>query len=182
MHLFMISLDILKLIIILMKRMNFNNISPLLAIILLIFLVSCDPGKKYEKQEEENILMYLSNNPTLNFAQKPSGLYFLEVLAGKGSVAVAHDTAFIKYTGKFLDGTVFDSNVGTTDTLAVPVYEKWLIPGFDEGITYMKVGGKAKLIVPSNLGYGPSGYYIIAGYTPLLFDLELVRLVPGPRK
>ena len=58
-----------------------------------------------------------------------------------------------------------------------------LIYGFDEGITFMKAGGKATLLVPSNLAYGASGNgYGIPGYTPLLFDVELVRVKPGPGK
>jgi FKBP-type peptidyl-prolyl cis-trans isomerase FkpA len=57
-----------------------------------------------------------------------------------------------------------------------------MIAGFDEAITYMSVGGKSQLIVPSSLGYGTQGYYTIAGYTPLLYDVELVKVVPGPGK
>ncbi len=74
--------------------------------------------------------------------------------------------------GTYLDGTQFDTNIGTTDTLVRPVNEGWLIAGVDEAITYMRVGGKAKVIVPSNLGY--------FNYVPFHFDIYLVRLVPGP--
>jgi FKBP-type peptidyl-prolyl cis-trans isomerase len=57
-----------------------------------------------------------------------------------------------------------------------------MIAGFDEGITYMKAGGKAKFLVPSSLGYGPSGYYTIPGYTALLYEVELVKVSKGPAK
>ena len=162
-----------------------RNIQPgllFLTIVLMISLVSCDPAKKYEKEEAAKIENYLNSNKNLNFELKPSGLYYLEVEAGTGRTPVAHDTAYVKYTGKLLDGTVFDTNVGKVDSLIFPVAEGWLIYGFDEGITFMREGGKAMFLIPSKLAYGPSGYYIIEGYTPLLYDIELVKVKPGPVK
>ena len=149
----------------------------------MVSLISCDPAKKYENEESTKIQEYLSSNSNLNFVLKPSGLYYLEVLAGTGVAPVIHDTAYVKYTGKFFDGSTFDTNVGETDTLIFPVAEGWLIDGFDEGITYMKVGGKAKFLLPSRLAYGPSGSYpYILGYTPLLYDVELVKVKAGSAK
>jgi peptidylprolyl isomerase len=154
----------------------------LFVIVITISLVSCNPARKYEKQEADEIATYLSMNPNLEFVKKTSGLYYYEVVAGTGRAAATHDTAYLKYTAKFLDGTVFDTNVGKTDSLVFPINEGWMITGFDEGVTYMNQGGKALFLVPSNLAYGTSGYYIIQGYTPLLFDVELVRIKPGPGK
>jgi FKBP-type peptidyl-prolyl cis-trans isomerase len=149
----------------------------------LILSVSCNPTEKYEKEEAAKIQAYLDSNPNLNFEQKEPGLYYLEVLSGPGPLAVQHDTAYVMYTGSYLSGTVFGTNIGATpdknDTLIFPVDEGWLIPGFDKGITYMRVGGKATLLLSSNMGYGNSGYYM-AAYTPLIFDVELVKLVAGP--
>jgi FKBP-type peptidyl-prolyl cis-trans isomerase len=103
------------------------------------------------------------------------------VLLGTGPAPVTHDTAYVIYTGSFLDGTVFDSNVGKAN-LIFPVDEGVLIQGFDEGVLYMKQGGKAQFLIPSSLGYGTQGYYSIGGYTPLLYDVELVLVKPGPGK
>jgi FKBP-type peptidyl-prolyl cis-trans isomerase len=50
------------------------------------------------------------------------------------------------------------------------------VAGFEEGVTYMREGGIAKFLVPSGLAFGPYGTYSIAGYTPLLFDVELIKL------
>jgi len=150
------------------------------ASVILLMFYSCDPGKKYEKEEAAAIQDYLSINSNLNFVLKPSGLYYLEVEEGTGPQPITSDTAWVKYTGKFLDGRVFDTNVGTTDSLGFPVYEGWLIYGFDEGILYMKEGGKATLLIPSSLAYGSAGKSIIPGYTPLLFDIELLHVIPGP--
>lgn len=165
-----------------MIKKVYSVINLLFALVLTIALVSCDPGRKFEKQEEDQIASYLSLNTALTFVLKPSGLYYYEVVAGTGRAAVTHDTAYVKYTAKFLDGTVFDTNVGKSDSLVFPINEGWLISGFDEGITYMNQGGKAVFLVPSKLAYGTTGYYQIQGYTPLLFDVQLVRVKPGPGK
>src|SRR5450759_4366607 len=146
---------------------------------LLISLVSCDPAKKYEKAEKESINNYLAANPADTFNLETSGLYYHDVLAGTGRTPVAHDTAYVIYTGRFLNGNTFDTNVGGAN-LVFPVAEGYLIVGFDEGVTYMKEGGKATFLIPSSLGYGTQGYYTIPGYTPLLYDVELVQIVPGP--
>jgi FKBP-type peptidyl-prolyl cis-trans isomerase len=109
---------------------------------------------------------------------KPSGLYYCDSVVGTGLRATTHDEAYVKYTGKFLDETVFDTNVGKVDTLFFPVNEGWLIPGLDEGITYMNAGGKAILLLPSNLAYGIAGYYpVIPGNTSVIYEVYLVRLV-----
>jgi FKBP-type peptidyl-prolyl cis-trans isomerase FkpA len=165
-----------------MIRKNGLILSLLLSSVLILTVSSCDPGAKYEKQERAEIQDYFSNNPNQTFVLEPSGLYYYEVQVGTGIKPVKHDTAWVKYTGKFLDGTVFDTNVGKADSLKVPVDEGWLIPGFDEGITLVNKGGKAMLLLPSSLAYGPTGYYIIGPYTPLLFDIELVRVKKGPGK
>lgn len=169
--------------------MRKRNIQVLLFILtggLLISLVSCSKTGQFEDDERVYIDAYLNSNSNLNFVLKPSGLYYLDVHIGSGRLAVRGDTALIMYTGKFLDGTVFDTNVGTTgglqDTLVRVVGGGTLIDGLDEGLTYMKEGGKSLLLIPSRLGYGPTGYYYIPGYTPLLFDIELVKIKPGPGK
>lgn len=154
-----------------------------LTAILLIALWSCNKSTDYEKEESELIQNYLSTHDTLDFVLKPSGLYYLEVLPGSGQELVAHDTAYVKYIGAFLGGGIFDTNVGTTDTLVVPVNEGLLISGFDEALTYMKEGGRAVVILPSSLAYGPYGSYpYIPGFTPLLFDIAVVKVKHGPGK
>lgn len=151
----------------------------LLILISLITFSSCDRTKSQKEEELAKIQKYLDENPDLNFDLKESGLYYLETEPGAGNLAVTHDTAFFFFEGYYLDGTKFGSNFGTTDTLVYPVNEGWLIPGVDEALTYMREGGKCKIVFPSNLGYGNSGYYM-APYTPLLFNLYLAKLVPGP--
>ncbi|MCU0362201.1 MAG: FKBP-type peptidyl-prolyl cis-trans isomerase [Bacteroidales bacterium] len=155
----------------------------LLAGVILFAAVACNPSRKYEKEEQEMIDSYLRDNPNLTFEQKASGLYIYNVTVGTGGFPVKDDTVYVKYTGKFLNGTIFDTNVGTADSLVFPVLAGWLIEGFDEGVTYMKTGGKSILLIPSWLAYGTSGLYgFVSGYTPLIFDLELVKIKKGPGK
>jgi FKBP-type peptidyl-prolyl cis-trans isomerase len=150
--------------------------------LVILTLGSCDPAKKYEKQEQKEIDKYLSDNSNISFDLKPSGLYYYDVQVGSGIMPVKSDTVYLFYTGKFLDGTVFDTNVGKTDTLILPIGEGWLIQGFDEGIQYMKVGGKSMLLIPSDLGYGAQGRGPIGGYTPILFDVQLVKVKQSSKK
>lgn len=150
----------------------------LITVIFLLSLNSCDPGKKYEKEEADSIQDYLGANINLDFVKQTSGLFYLELVEGTGIKPALNDSAFVKYTGSFLNGTIFDSNVSTGTLYDFIVGEN--IPGFDEGVLLMAVGGKASLIIPSYLGYGTVGRYPIQGYTPLLFDIELVRVVAGP--
>jgi FKBP-type peptidyl-prolyl cis-trans isomerase len=148
--------------------------------LIIIVLPSCLSTKteEYEQKEAAMIQTYLESNPSLNFELKTSGLYYLDIVTGNGLPASVHDTAYVFYSVTFLDGTKLDSNVGTKDTLIFPIGEGIMISGFDEGITYMIEGGKAKFLVPSKLAYGSTGNYYgtIPAYTPLLFDVNLVRV------
>jgi FKBP-type peptidyl-prolyl cis-trans isomerase FkpA len=155
----------------------------LTSLVLLMTVVSCTKSSKFEKEEQDEIDAYLARNSSLNFVKKPSGLYYLQLVAGTGRVPVKFDTAYVKYTGKFLDGQIFDTNVGNSKNLEVLVGAPGLIQGFAEGITYMAEGGKSLLLVPSALGYGTYGSYpYISGYTPLLFEVQLVQVKAGPGK
>jgi FKBP-type peptidyl-prolyl cis-trans isomerase len=165
-----------------MIKKYYQSILLFFAAIMLLSLGSCDPARKYEKAETEAIANYLSSNPADSFKLEPSGLYYMDVVIGTGRIPAVGDTAHVVYTGKFLNGNVFDTNAGGAD-LVFPVGEGFLIAGFDEGVTYMKEGGKATFLIPSKLGYGTQGYYgTVPGYTPLLYDVQLVKVIPGPSK
>ncbi len=155
----------------------------ILLVIVLVSFSSCNNFKEYEQQETDQIATYLAANPLRNFEKKPSGLYYSEATAGTGIQPIKHDTVFFSFTVSFLDGTVLNSS--GSDTAIVPIMEGFLIKGLDEGITYMKTGGRSFLLVPSNLAYGSSGYYTydatgnyvgVPGFTPLLFDVSLLRV------
>jgi FKBP-type peptidyl-prolyl cis-trans isomerase len=162
------------------KKIN-GRVSLLLAAAFILLLGSCSRENKQTKEEEEEIEKYLASHPDEVYTQTSSGLYYLQILEGTGIMPVLGDSVFVKYTGMFLDGTVFDSNVDLTTFYECILGEN--ITGFDEGVSMMKDGGKARLLIPSELAYGTTGSYpYIAGYTPLLFDIELARVVAAPAK
>lgn len=106
-----------------------------------------------------------------------SGLEYVEIEAGTGAQAKAGDTVRVHYTGKFLDGKVFDSSVSRGEPLEFPLGKGRVIKGWDEGIALMKVGGKATLTIPPQLAYGESGAGgVIPPNATLLFDVELVGI------
>lgn len=159
---------------------HYKSVSSFFAVILVLSIVSCDPSKKYEKAEEEEIQKYILRNGNLSFELQPSGLYYYEVLKGSGISPVAGDSAFVRYTLMYLDGKVLYSNVTEPKPYSFIVGSN--IVGFDEGVMLMAVGGKATLLIPSDLAYGRVGKYPIGGYTPLLFDLELLQVKAAPGK
>lgn len=104
-----------------------------------------------------------------------SGLEYLEVQAGSGTQATAGKMVSVHYTGKFQDGRVFDSSVSRGEPITFKLGVGQVIKGWDEGIALMKVGGKAQLIIPSNLAYGERGAGgVIPPNATLVFDVELV--------
>ena len=106
-----------------------------------------------------------------------SGLEYVETLAGTGAQAKAGDVVRVHYTGKFLDGKVFDSSVSRGEPLEFPLGKGRVIRGWDEGIALMKVGGKATLTIPPQLAYGESGAGgVIPPNATLVFDVELVGI------
>ncbi|MDP4224363.1 MAG: FKBP-type peptidyl-prolyl cis-trans isomerase [Bacteroidota bacterium] len=133
-----------------------------------------------QADEDAEIAEFLATNDTLHFQHTASGLYFLNLEVGTGLQPATHDSVFVIHTIGLLTGPIVYTNEGTTDTLEVPVNEGLLIPGFEEGLTYMKAGGKALLLVPSTLAYGSTGYLNIAGYTPLIIKIYLARVRPYP--
>jgi peptidyl-prolyl cis-trans isomerase A (cyclophilin A) len=106
-----------------------------------------------------------------------SGLEYIEVEAGTGAQAATGKTVAVHYTGKFPDGKVFDSSVARNEPIEFVLGRGNVIKGWDEGIALMKVGGKAQLIIPPDLGYGERGAGgVIPPNATLVFDVELVNV------
>lgn len=104
-----------------------------------------------------------------------SGLYYITELEGTGAKAEKHRNVSVHYTGKLTDGTVFDSSYKRNQHIAFQLGMGRVIKGWDEGIALMKVGGKARLIIPYSLAYGEQGRpHVIPAKATLIFDVELV--------
>ena len=106
-----------------------------------------------------------------------SGLEYVEVLAGTGDQAVAGNIVRVHYTGRLLDGKVFDSSIKRGEPIEFVLGKGRVIKGWDEGIALMKVGGKAVLTIPPQLAYGERGAGgVIPPNATLVFDVELVEV------
>ena len=104
-----------------------------------------------------------------------TGLKYIPEKVGAGAQAVAGKTVRVHYTGKFLDGKVFDSSHKRGEPIEFQLGTGRVIKGWDEGIAMMRVGGKAQLVIPPNLAYGASGAGgVIPPNATLIFDVELV--------
>lgn len=110
-----------------------------------------------------------------------SGLQYIENVAGEGRAAEAGTKVSVHYTGMLDDGTVFDSSKDRGAPIEFVLGRGQVIPGWDEGIALMQVGGEAKLIIPSDLAYGAQGAGgVIPPNATLTFDVELVDVQDGP--
>ena len=105
----------------------------------------------------------------------PSGLKYIDQEVGTGDMAVAGKTASVHYTGWLENGKKFDSSVDRGQPFSFPLGAGRVIKGWDEGVQGMKVGGKRKLTIPSDLGYGSRGAGgVIPANATLIFDVELL--------
>lgn len=104
-----------------------------------------------------------------------SGLKYIDVVVGKGASPSVGKHVKVHYTGTLENGKKFDSSVDRNQPFSFIIGVGQVIPGWDEGVMSMKVGGKRKLIIPPNLGYGARGAGgVIPPNATLLFDVELL--------
>ncbi len=105
----------------------------------------------------------------------PSGLKYVDQTVGTGDVAVVGKNVSVHYTGWLENGKKFDSSVDRGQPFSFPLGAGRVIKGWDEGVQGMKVGGKRKLTIPSDLGYGSRGAGgVIPPNATLIFDVELL--------
>ena len=140
----------------------------------LALLVACGGGgvSEPENQVIEDVDFAASLGIDLSqMTETASGLYYEDVVEGTGDPASAGNTVDVAYTGYLTNGTTFDSG-----SYAFVLAASEAIPGFDEGVTGMKVGGQRRIIIPPALGYGAAGIGAIPGGSVLIFDMELLSI------
>lgn len=107
----------------------------------------------------------------------PSGLVIDDLEVGHGPEAAAGQRVTVHYTGWLTNGTKFDSSKDRGQPFAFPLGQRRVIAGWDEGVQGMKVGGKRKLTIPPDLGYGPRGAGgVIPPNATLVFEVELLAI------
>lgn len=105
----------------------------------------------------------------------PSGLIIEDLSEGAGDAARAGQTVSVHYTGWLTDGSKFDSSRDRNEPFSFPLGARRVIAGWDEGVQGMKIGGKRKLTIPAELGYGKRGAGgVIPPDATLVFEVELL--------
>jgi FKBP-type peptidyl-prolyl cis-trans isomerase len=107
----------------------------------------------------------------------PSGLKYEDQVVGTGTAAKSGDTVEVHYTGWLTNGTKFDSSHDRRRPFSFTLGQGRVIKGWDEGVAGMQVGGKRKLTIPADLGYGSRGAGgVIPPNAELLFEVELLKI------
>ncbi len=161
-----------------------------------VILIACGPAVDPDDEAIEEETAESTAVPTLESVETETSdetnelvvepvvgeLEYIEIEAGTGPAAESGDRVSVHYTGKLDDGTVFDSSVEKGTPIEFVLGRGEVIPGWDQGIALMKEGGKATLVIPSNLAYGPQGAGDrIPPNATLTFDVELVAVVKPPQ-
>ena len=126
-------------------------------------VVAKDNVKQGDKMTEEN------------FIETGTGLKYIDIKVGDGASPSIGQKVTVHYTGKLANGKKFDSSLDRNRPFSFVIGVGQVIKGWDEGVMSMKVGGKRKLIIPSDLGYGARGAgNVIPPNSELHFEVELL--------
>ena len=146
-------------------------------------------AQQRQENEPQMIADYVHDNG-INAKPNADGLYVIVKKRGNGSKVATGKEVAVNYTGRLLDGTMFDSSV-ESDAKEGDIYNPQrpyepltytqgrgqLIPGWEQGVEGQPAGSQLQLIIPSALGYGPRGAgQMIPPYSPLVFDIEIVSV------
>jgi FKBP-type peptidyl-prolyl cis-trans isomerase FkpA len=143
----------------------------------MVALVAC--GGKGDRDREAKLVGFNSSLgvDTTKMTKTPSGLRYEDLAVGQGAEASAGKTVSVHYTGWLPNGEKFDSSRDRDQPFGFTLGAGQVIAGWDEGVAGMRVGGRRKLVIPPDLGYGTAGAPpdIPPGAT-LVFDVELLNV------
>ena len=138
---------------------------------LLLFAGCHNPAK------EDTQTIYPGERTTMEKQSTRSGLAFIDITPGTGATPRSGEKVTVHYTGYLTDGKKFDSSVDRGQPFTFTIGVGQVVRGWDEGVMSMRVGGKRKLIIPPELGYGSRGAGgVIPPNAELIFDVELLRI------
>ncbi len=116
-------------------------------------------------------------SPTPVVTQAPSQFSATDITVGTGESVKAGDKIVVNYKGTLLDGTVFDSSYDRGTPFSFTLGAGEVIEGWDKGFDGMKIGGKRKLVIPAEMGYGAQAVGTIPANSTLVFEVELLEVV-----
>lgn len=132
-------------------------------------------GELEARAKEEGEKFLAENKKKAEVKETPSGLQYIVEKEGTGAQPTAQSEVTVHYTGKLLDGTVFDSSVNRGEPATFPLNR--VIPGWTEGVQLMKEGAKYTFFIPSDLAYGAQGVpNAIPPHSTLIFEVELLKV------
>jgi peptidylprolyl isomerase len=133
------------------------------------------PGASAENTEADEPAPAASPGAT-DARVDPDGLRIEEIAPGSGSEAQAGSRVVLHYDGTLTDGTVFDSSRKRGTPFEVELGKNHLIPGFERGVLGMRPGGKRRVVIPPELGYGSQRTGQIPPGSVLIFEIELIEI------
>lgn len=132
--------------------------------------------KKLQSTAEKAFIQYVKESRITECTQ--SGLYYEKSVLTEGESPVAGMTARIKFDAHYLDGTPLGNSEELGGYYDVPFGQHTVLKGLEEGVGLMKVGEKARFVIPFTLAYGTKPYGQIPAFSNFVFDVELVELIP----
>ena len=150
-----------------------RNVEKFIVLLLLMAAISIPACSQ---KEAPNVTEKTAESPSAAGSVKTaSGLSYTDLVKGTGAAPVSGKSVTVHYTGWLEDGKKFDSSLDRGQPFVFRIGAGEVIPGWDEGVMSMRVGGKRKLFIPAQLGYGAAG---APGAIPpnanLIFEVELL--------
>ena len=169
-----------------LERSSMRRIAAVLAVFLLalpVFVLAAVPARAADDalSAEANQAFLAANAKKPGVITRPDGLQFKILKNGFGKRPYLTDTVTVYYTGRLINGTLFD---GTSPGLPASFQVNSVIPGWIEALTLMREGDHWEVVIPPRLGYGDQGKGngIIPPNQVLVFDLQLISTKPAPKR
>lgn len=167
-----------------MKKLDVYRVFGL-SLLVLFVAASCIKDEEpniYTKQDELNdISNYIAalTQEGHDVDTTDTDVYYVVIEEGEGDYPTQGDSVVIKYSGFYIDATMFDTSLDDNDdgTYNFRYIDKPMISGFEDGLSIMNKGAKLLLIIPSKLAYGENGGGVMQPYTTLLFEVEMIDII-----